>query len=96
MTVLENDETAQKKGFVAVAYHVGCSSMSPAALEGFRKRPILRDAIPLRLAALHYCYDNPKLRLIALFAQNFISKEHRLRFRAHFGTYHVYVRVSWD
>ena len=85
MAAVEADESAQKKGFIKISYHNGCREVDPKFLDSFEKRRMLSDAIPLRLVGAHFCYDTSTLRSMALFVQNAVSKEHRLRFRAHFG-----------
>ena len=62
------------------------SSISKRFLDVSRKLPILMEAIPMRHGCMHFCYENPNLRPLALFIQHGINMESRLRFRAHYGT----------
>ena len=87
MNAIEEDESVQKKGFVIVSYHVGVEKSDPQAVDLFKNIGIIHDALPYRIGGLHFCYDIPNLRPLASFIQSAISREHRLRFRAHYGMY---------
>ena len=86
MSALEEDEQAQKMGCVFVSYGIGSGNMSSRNVESLRNVPVVSEAVPLRLSGVHYCYDNPQLRPIALLIQHAMGKDSRLRFRAHYGT----------
>ena len=83
--MLEKDEQAQKKGIVVIDNCIGYNHVEEKLFDKVRNVPILLDALPLRIAALHFCYDIPQLRPVAFLIQNVINKDIRLRFRAHYG-----------
>ena len=85
MKALESDESAQIKGFIKINYHVGCRKIDPKFFDAYRHRRMHSDALPHRVVAAHFCYDVSELQPMALFMQNIISKDHRLRFRTHYG-----------
>ena len=86
MLAAENDENHQQKGIVAVLYNVGCRTMNPKLLDVLKHIRIIVDAIPMRVVAVHFCYDIPNMRPMALLMQNIMIGDHRLRFRSHYGT----------
>ena len=86
MNAIQDDERAQEKGIIVIGYHIGSTKVDAKFLEVMKHIRILTDAIPIRTAAVHLCYDNPHLRPVVLLIQNALNKDHRLRFRAHYGT----------
>ena len=85
VSAVEDDEDVQKRGFINISYHVRSKTMDPPAIGILRNLHLMADALPIRLAGVHYCYDNPQLRPIALLIQHALGKDSRLRFRAHYG-----------
>ena len=86
MAAIESDEAVQRKGFVTVSYNVGCRKMDSSFYENLKRVGLLMEAIPSRNCGLHFCYDNPQLRPLALLIQSTVNRENRLRFRTHYGT----------
>ena len=85
METISRDEEAQKKGFVCILDWVGCRHVHSTILDCFRKMRIIMDALPVRLVAMHSCYDISQLRPMMFFIQNTVGRAIRLRFRAHYG-----------
>jgi hypothetical protein len=86
MNALE-DEEIQRKGFVKVFYNVGMLKMPTLDSDLFFKgAPTLFEALPFRMAAMHYCYDDPIIRPALSIIQHSIGRAGRVRFRAHYGT----------
>ena len=85
MNALE-DEEVQKKGFVIVGYYVGSQGTDRHFREVMKHGRMLQDALPHRTPGVHFCFDDPRLRPLALFVQNVMSKDYRLRFRIHYGS----------
>ena len=85
MTAIEDDECSQKKGMVAIDYSVGCRQIYPKSFDAFRNMSLVSEALPVRTASVHFCYDSAQFRAVAIFIQNAMNKELRLRFRAHCG-----------
>jgi hypothetical protein len=80
------DEEIQRKGFVKVIYNVGMRKMPTLDTDLFFKGvPTVVEALPLRMAAMHYCYDDPKIRPALSILQHSIGRAGRVRFRAHYG-----------
>ena len=84
--MLEGDELAQKRGIVIVDYCVGFRKVDPKLLDTFRNIGMLTEALPVRTVAVHFCYDISQIRPLALFIQNALALDFRLRFRTHYGT----------
>jgi hypothetical protein len=81
MAVLE-DEESQKRGICVIAYNVGNPTVDRTQV--WRNGRLL-GSLPYRCVALHYCYDNPKIRL--LLNLTMFDTHTRTRFRHHYGTY---------
>ena len=86
MKMLDSDEQAQKKGIVIIDYWVGIRTIPPSVREAFSNVHIVTESLPVRLVAVHFCYDIAQLRPMMLFIQTALSKDLRLRYRAHYGT----------
>ena len=62
MVALE-DEEVQKRGVVMILYEVDCRTFNAKlSTDMVRKTYVVKDGIPVRLAAFHYCYDNIAIR----------------------------------
>ena len=81
-----DDEEAQKKGVVLVFYNVGLCAPEKDYSELMRHMHMVSEALPYRAAANHYCYDDVRIRAAMALLQLILGKNHRLRFRSHFGT----------
>lgn len=85
MTAIK-DEHVQRKGFVKVVFNVGMGGMPTIDSDLFLKgAPALFEALPFRMAAMHYCYDDPMIRPALTAVQHVIGRSGRIRFRAHYG-----------
>jgi len=83
---MRQDEQAQKKGFVKIVYNVGVSGAPSIDRElMFHGAPIIFEALPFRMAAMHFCYDKPIMRPALAAVQHVIGRSGRVRFRAHCG-----------
>jgi hypothetical protein len=80
------DENVQKIGAVFVFYHVDVNTNDPRVIYGAAK---LKNAIPVKSACIHLCYNEPKLRSVVEFALPILGSYDRVRYRAHYGTYEV-------
>ena len=87
MDMLQDDEDAQRKGVVKVFYNVGMGGTSPTMDTDlmFKGAPVLFEAMPFRMVAMHYCYDDPRIRPAMSLLHHVIGRSGRVRFRAHFG-----------
>ena len=83
------DEDTQKYGVVDVVYNIGLAKHDAQFADVIAKAHMLRDGVPFRLSALHYCYDNPLLRSAMSLVQIMVGRDYRLRFRTHFGRFAV-------
>lgn len=84
-SVVDNDDV-QIHGIVDVVYCIGTSEMGPSYVELMTHGgDILTSSLPYRIAGMHYCYDDSRLRPALALLQLVVGKEMRLRFRTHFG-----------
>jgi hypothetical protein len=83
MFALQDVET-QKRGIVGLAYNVGRDRTTDS--EAVRKAAKLVSIIPLRFTAVHYCFDDEKLKMLFALAMFVFNKNARIRTRLHFGT----------
>ena len=86
MVALE-DEANQTGGFVCVMQTVGVEKHDSKYADLMANAHMLKDGIPFRLAALHYCFDNTFLRSAMSLLQMMVGRDNRLRFRAHYGKF---------
>jgi hypothetical protein len=86
MKSVEDDEGAQKRGFVACMYSVG-GGLNIDLQIFLRKTTKLRGALPVRIGAAHVCYSD--LMMVPFFSlAMFIMGTHtRMRFRTHYGSH---------
>jgi hypothetical protein len=88
MVALEEDEDTQKKGIVNLVYSVGgvgTSITMKLDKEVFLNASKFMDCLPIRFVAMHYCFNDAKLRPVMSFIQLACGKHTRIRFRAHYG-----------
>mmetsp|Transcript_5178 Transcript_5178/g.15076 ORF Transcript_5178/g.15076 Transcript_5178/m.15076 type:complete len:475 (-) Transcript_5178:145-1569(-) len=82
-----NDVQTQKRGIVAIPYNIGYMSQTQ---QGDRTVVLnntkLVISLPLRLTAVHYCYNDEKLRSLFFYAMYVFEKAARIRARFHCGT----------
>ncbi|CAJ1951278.1 unnamed protein product [Cylindrotheca closterium] len=78
------DEGLRQKGLVVIFY-VGGKKAGAVSLDLVRNIYRVRLAVPHRLEAMHYCYDNEKLRPFVSGVRLFMDKRVRMRSRVHFG-----------
>jgi hypothetical protein len=85
------DEDTQRKGFIKVVYALGGTLSRMKQTQSmdtelfFKGITLIFEVLPFRLAALHYCFEDPKIRPVIATVQYVIGKAGRLRFRAHYG-----------
>ena len=85
MTALEN-QNAQKKGVVLVIYASDASKSDGKMLnELVMNSYLLRDALPVKLSAIHYCSDSEKSRPCLSLLRSVGGTDFRLRCMDHFG-----------
>jgi hypothetical protein len=82
MAALKDEET-QKRGFVLISYTVNTT-------QAFDRRNSYKIArlywiLPMRLAGLHGCTNDPRQRTLMNFAVMLVGTHMRLRSRIHFG-----------
>jgi hypothetical protein len=86
--IRSEDLETQKKGMVVIIWGLGPrEKVEPLSFQHFLKQVKTMKALPLRVAALHFCYDNwyviPVLATLKVGFDMFT----RLRIRAHYGEY---------
>jgi hypothetical protein len=85
---MSEDQEAQIKGFLMVAYNVkGDIATSFNGHVPFLTRIKMRDALPIRPSAIHFCYNDVRTKPLLHLFQQVIGTQGRLRFRAHFGSH---------
>jgi hypothetical protein len=81
------DEDVQKKGVVALFYHVDVFNNDRRVIFQTAK---LKHSIPIKLASIHMCYNEPKLRPFLELALTMLNSRDRVRYRSHYGESRVY------
>jgi len=77
------EEESQKKGYIWLIMNL-CDFKTP--MELYRRVGLLHSAIPHRLAAGHFCYDDQTLHPYVAGFHLFVGEEFKIRIRIHFGT----------
>ena len=85
MMAMLDDESNQRKGFIFIVYNVGLQAMSTMDFELMRISSIMVYCLPARISALHYCFNDEKLRPAMAVAQAVVGTQMRIRFRSHYG-----------
>jgi hypothetical protein len=86
MAALE-DEECQLKGMILLSYIVDMSEAKTKYTELLMtqgQHSMIID-LPFRMARLHFCYNDARLRPILNLVQFVMGRYIRLRFRTHFG-----------
>jgi hypothetical protein len=78
----ENEET-QKRGMVLVSYNIGITNPDRS---GVFKIASIFNALPVKVAGIHVCVDDPKTVIVAKLASMLVGSYGALRFRCHYGT----------
>jgi hypothetical protein len=81
------DPEAQRRGAVVVAYFIGNGngSRSPQNLDATWKVTKLSQCLPVRVAAIHLCYDNTMWRPVHALLKTSLNLFARVRIRPHYG-----------
>jgi hypothetical protein len=79
------DEETQKRGVVGIAYNVGRGHTKDR--EAVWRAAKIVSILPVRFTAVHYCFDDEKIRLLFSLAMFVFNKNARIRCRIHFGTH---------
>jgi hypothetical protein len=88
IAAMSDDERAQREGFVTVAYNVQVDIASLFKVPVFASRKTrMRECLPMRPSAIHFCYNDIRLRPFISLYQKCIGTHGRVRFRAHFGSH---------
>eukprot|EP00536_Pseudo-nitzschia_multiseries_P008200 jgi/Psemu1/197490/e_gw1.205.15.1 len=87
LNLIAKDEGNQKSGVVMVMYLRGFGSIRDN-IEEAKKIAIVRDAIPQKFAALHYCYnDDSMTALVTAQKIHFLTRNQRSHTRDHLGSH---------
>lgn len=87
MRSLTHDVEAQKLGLVMVRYCVDAKIFNPEDAELKRKAIFLPGALPYKVMAYHYCYNDMMAVPAMSITQMLIGMAWRVRFRAHYGAW---------
>jgi hypothetical protein len=83
--VASRDPEAQRSGVVVVAYLIGSGNGSRHSLEAPWKLPKLSQCLPMRVVAIHLCYDNTQWRAWHALIKTSFNLFARVRIRTHYG-----------
>jgi hypothetical protein len=86
MTAIYQDENVIKKGIVALCYLLDTEPRE-CNMQVMTRGPTLSKTLPVRVCAVHFCYDDLLLRPLMSMLQIALSQPGRLRFRTHFGSH---------
>ena len=80
---MAEDELNQKRGTVMLFYF---NSHVHTARRVLQRESHLSECLPIRFAAGHVCYNDPRLRVVNSIFMLVIGRERRVRLRTHEGT----------
>ena len=83
MSLIEGNDKLQRRGAISIIYQVGCPVDIDQQLR--RKQILLRNVLPLKLAAIHGCIDDPNLRSVAKVIRPFSNVHNFSRIQLHYG-----------
>jgi len=86
MSAME-DPVAQKLGLTTILYNVDFSGPSKRDIDFLLSSKWLKDTLPYRVASMHFCYNDSRLRPLISALQVISGKESRIRFRTHYGSH---------
>ena len=87
------DEEVQIRGMVMVSYEVDRTFLQiqeHSLKDRVSSIPMYRDALPIRIASFHYCYNDPGVKAMVTVFHRFANKQSRIRFRYHFGAFSLF------
>jgi hypothetical protein len=84
MAALEDEDT-QRGGLVSVNFNVG--NHHGLDREFVWKTCHLVNRLPLKIVAMHFCYNDPKLDLLVSLGTYVLDSKNRTRLRAHSGRF---------
>jgi hypothetical protein len=79
------DPEAQRRGVVVVGYFIGQGNGSGQSSDATWKFPKLHRCLPMRVAAIHLCYDNTLWRPVHALLKTSLNMVARIRIRTHYG-----------
>jgi hypothetical protein len=84
MLTLAEDEENQRRGIVTIMYQIGSTGSDPDP-ELFREASAAAHYIPIRFSGVHFCMDNPVVRVLARMLLAGGGRNFRARHRIHSG-----------
>ncbi len=89
MQYIGNQELSQKKGVILIEYMVGIRIEQLLGTERRARNPLFLNvmaSMPVRLAALHVCFDDPRIKALFRLLTSVIEGKLLCRLQSHFGT----------
>jgi hypothetical protein len=94
IAAMSDDERAQREGFLTVAYNVQVDIASLFKRQVAKIQHVsigrftrMRECLPMRPSAIHFCYNDIRLRPFISIYQKLIGTHGRVRFRTHLGSH---------
>ena len=84
MCAAAEDEETQKRGVVGIFYF---TSALKAVQELHQRQARLFDWLPLKIVSGHFCFNDPRIRLVKAFLMMVVGRDRRVRVRMHEGTF---------
>jgi hypothetical protein len=89
MSAVQDNEEAQRNGFVSIVYSSGlkddANALRRGRLELGLQSSFLLEAIPYKVRGFHFCQDSPLLHPLMAITQRAVGSKIRLRTRIHHG-----------
>jgi hypothetical protein len=90
-----DDEEAQRRGVVVVAYMVGPSRLKDIDPNLIKEGARYVQGLPIQFAAFHYCFNDARLYPVIALAQFVLGTNTRLQFQVHCGTWCRSMFIHW-
>ena len=89
MTMITNDESAQKTGVSDVIVAPGdlfsLKAPLPKVKHLFSRIGDVNVNLPIRVSSMHVCYSDSRMQFVLTSIRQFFGKHIRLRLRTHYG-----------
>ena len=91
-TLVQDDDETQRKGLVYLLYNVvGTNEVDEEVRRLIWRGAHVAQSIPMKVRAVHFCFNDTRLRGLASLFIFAAGKEFRARCRLHCGKIHAFI-----
>ena len=90
MSLVKDNAKVQRQGIVHITYQIGCQI--DVGHQFRQKEILLRNVLPLKVAADHSCTDDPAVHLVVKLLRPLVNLHNFCRLQLHLGTSRKWLR----